>query len=104
MYTGQHHLAHGTGLAHEESDAPRSQDSVTGGPGGVASHASSALISDPGFFLDLGKARLLVNSSPQEPDVRPLSHAMSRCWTRHAASARTEASSASAISASISSE
>ena len=51
---------------HEESDAPRSQDSVTGGAGGPAvSHACSAMISEPGFFLDLGKARLLVNSSPQ---------------------------------------
>ncbi len=51
---------------HEESDAPGSQDSVTGGAGGPAvSHASSALISEPEFFLDLGKARLLVNSSPQ---------------------------------------
>ena len=38
----------------------------------------------------------------QKPGVRPLAHAMSCCWTRHAASARAEASSASAISASIS--
>jgi 1,6-anhydro-N-acetylmuramate kinase len=53
---------------HEESDAPRSQDSVTGGAGGPAvSHASSALITEPEFLLDLGKARLLMNSSPQ-PD------------------------------------
>jgi orotate phosphoribosyltransferase len=52
--------------SHEESDAPRSQDSVTGGAGGPAvSHACSVMISGPGFFLDLGKARLLVNSSPQ---------------------------------------
>ena len=52
--------------SHEESDALGSQDSVTGGGGGPAvSHASSALISVPEFFLDLGKARLLVNSSPQ---------------------------------------
>ena len=52
--------------SNEESDAPKSQDSVTGGAGGPAvSHACSALISGPGFFLDLGKARLLVNSSPQ---------------------------------------
>ena len=29
------------------------------------SHARSALISGPGFFLDLRKARPLVNSSPQ---------------------------------------
>jgi len=44
----------------------RSQDSVTGGAGGPAvSHACSALISGPGFFLDLGKARPLMNSSPQ---------------------------------------
>ena len=51
---------------HGEPDAPRSQDSVTGGAGGLAvSHASSALISEPEFFLDLGKDRLLVNSSPQ---------------------------------------
>jgi hypothetical protein len=54
---------------HEESGAPRSQDSVTGGAGGSAvSHASSALISEPEFFLDLGKDRLLVNSSPQPSD------------------------------------
>jgi hypothetical protein len=52
--------------AHEGSDAPRSQDSVTGMAGGPAvSHASSAAISELGFFLDRGKARLLVNSSPQ---------------------------------------
>ena len=49
--------------SHEESAAPRSQDSVPGGP--AVSHACSVLISGPGFFLDLGKARLLVNSSPQ---------------------------------------
>ncbi len=52
--------------SYEESDAPRSQDSITGGIGGAAvSHVSSALISEPGFFLDLGKVRPLVNSSPQ---------------------------------------
>ena len=45
---------------------PASQDSVTGGAGGPAlSHACRALISGPGFFLDLGKARLLVIRSPQ---------------------------------------
>jgi hypothetical protein len=39
---------------------------VTGGAGGPAvSQAWSALINGPGFFLDLGKARLLVNSSRQ---------------------------------------
>ena len=39
---------------------------MTGGAGGPAvSHSWRALISGPGFFLDLGKARLLVNSSPQ---------------------------------------
>ena len=46
---------------------------MTGGAGGpTVSHAWSALISGPGFFLDLGKARLLVNSSPQvgEPACR----------------------------------
>jgi hypothetical protein len=49
-----------------ESGAPRSQDSVTAGGGGpCVSHAWSALISGPGFLLDLGKALLLVNSSPQ---------------------------------------
>src|SRR5580692_250113 len=47
----------------------RSQDSATGGGGGpAASQACSALISGPGFFLDLGKTRLLVNSSPQPGD------------------------------------
>jgi hypothetical protein len=52
--------------SHPESDPPRSQDSVTGGAGGPAvSQAWIALISGPGFFLDLGKARLLVNRSPQ---------------------------------------
>jgi hypothetical protein len=45
--------------AHEESDAPRSQDSVTGGAGGPAvSQPCSAMISGPEFFLDLRKARL----------------------------------------------
>ncbi len=54
---------------HEESDAPRSQDCVTGEAGGPAvSRASSVLISEPEFFLDLGKVRLLVNSSPQPSD------------------------------------
>ena len=39
---------------------------MTGGAGAPAfSQAWSALISEPGFFLDLGKARLLVNSGPQ---------------------------------------
>jgi hypothetical protein len=39
---------------HEESDAPRSQDSVTGGAGGPAfGHVWRAMISRPGFFLDL---------------------------------------------------
>ena len=53
-------------MFHWESDAPRSQDSVTGGGGGPAvSRSSSALISEPEFFLDLGKDRLLVNSRPQ---------------------------------------
>ncbi len=52
--------------SHEESGTPRSQDSVTGGAGGPSvSQACSALISGPGFFLDRGKARLLVKSSPQ---------------------------------------
>jgi len=52
--------------SHWESAVLRSQDSVTGGAGGPAvSHACSALISGPGFFLDLGKARPLMNSSPQ---------------------------------------
>jgi len=51
--------------SHEEGTA-RSQDSVIGGAGGPAvSQACSALISGPGFFLDRGKARLLVKSSPQ---------------------------------------
>jgi len=31
----------------------------------VVSQTSSALISEPGFFLDRGKARLLLNKSPQ---------------------------------------
>jgi hypothetical protein len=53
--------------SHEESDAPRSQDSVTGDAGGPAvSHAWSALISEPGFFLDLRKARLLVVTTTRE--------------------------------------
>ncbi len=53
------------------SNGPGSQDSVTGGAGGPAvSHACRALISGPGFFLDLGNDRLLVNSSPQ-PDGPP---------------------------------
>ena len=52
--------------SHEEPDGPRSQDSFSGGAGGPAvSHPWSAVISGPGFFLDLGKARPLVNSSPQ---------------------------------------
>jgi len=47
-------------------DAPRSQDSVTGAGGGPSlSHAWSALIRAPGFFLDLGKDRPLVNKSLQ---------------------------------------
>jgi len=42
--------------SHEEPDGPRSQDSFTGGAGGLAvSHAWSAVISGPGFFLDLGR-------------------------------------------------
>jgi hypothetical protein len=52
--------------SHAEPDPPRSQDSVTGGAGGPSvSQAWIALISGPGFFLDLGNARLLVNRSPQ---------------------------------------
>ena len=59
-------LTRGQLARHAESDARRSHDSVTGGAGGpAASQAWSALISEPGFFLDIGKARLLVNSSPQ---------------------------------------
>ncbi|HEY2284516.1 MAG TPA: hypothetical protein VGH88_02100, partial [Streptosporangiaceae bacterium] len=54
---------------HWETDAPGSQDSVTDGAGGSAvSHACSAMISGPGFFLDLRKARLLVNNIPQPGD------------------------------------
>ena len=52
--------------AQEDSDAAGSQDSVTDAEGGPSlSHAWSALISKPGFFLDLGKDRLLVNKSLQ---------------------------------------
>jgi hypothetical protein len=36
---------------------------MAGGP--AVNHASSAVISGLGFFLDRGKARLLLNSSPQ---------------------------------------
>src|ERR1035437_9823968 len=46
------------GLRRCQSNAPGSQDSVTGGAGGPAvSHACRAVISGPGFFLDLGKDR-----------------------------------------------
>ena len=42
-----------------------SQASKTGGAGGpVVSQASSALTSGPGFFLERGKVRLLVNRTP----------------------------------------
>jgi len=51
------------------------------------------------FRCECGREHLV----QQQPGLRPLVHAMSRCWTCQAASARAEASSASAISASISS-